>query len=365
MSDCEKPLGRVKLGEIFYIENNGFEFTCGHCLYDFKQLTDFVAHIQEYLEEMIMYQRPIEVESDSGSEPPIENGNGMDGDPAPQLMVDDVSEFFENDSQESRDNDDSDVELVSESKAANETVDDVVYVLIGDDDKPDSGNAAVDIDEYEYLKTEIQNEPEDDEVDDEMENEYAAFDDDYENAEIENEPDDDGTRPPLDGGYKCPLCKSCYSTIEFLQMHLSNYHSKSTIYNYLAVATTNNSTSSIMSRINLSKRIEDLPSENIFLEEAPETVEYAKYLFGFQFEKVAPGLCKCPKCEFTGLSFKVKNHVFTHLKKKLFHCMICQQKFNTLARIRLHMRKTHLCTWIIRRRGVFVPIDNYVECKKR
>lgn len=344
MTDCAKPFGRIKLGEIFHIENNGYEFTCGHCLFDFKQFADFAAHIQEYLEEMIMYQRPIDVDSESGSEVPYDSDIVIDEVAMQQMMQRDdlyideaVPGDFDNDSQESRD-----IEFVKElspsrgqeSNTEKPTDDDVVYVVIGDDD---SDNDIADAD---------------DDDDDFDESGYAALDndDDYKNAndsnlvnnEILNEPDQSGTStPPTDGGYKCPLCKSCYSTIYFLQMHLNNYHSKNAIYNYLTVATKNPSKK--VNHMPLSKCIEDLPSENILLEHSPETDEYSKYVFEFRFEKTATGLGKCPKCNFTGIISKVKNHVFTHLKKKLFTCMICKQKYHTLAKCRHHMRKMHLC----------------------
>lgn len=335
MSNCARPFGRTKLGEIFHVENNGYEFTCGHCLYDFKQFAEFNAHVQEYLEEMIAYERRIKL----GNEIPLGSVRVIDGDMAQQLVTEELPVDFDNDSQESRDIDESDIELVNESNARAENVsnaehsadEDVVYVVIGDDD---SDNNVIE--------------------DDDGENEYAAlFNDDDEDAdddlnvndEIENELDEDGTNAPLHGGYKCPLCQSCYSTIEFLQMHLNNYHSKSTIYSYLAVATTNPSDK--VNHIKLSKRLEDLPTENILLEDSPEAAEYSKYLFDFRFEKTASGSRKCPKCNYTGVVFKVKNHVFTHLKTKLFNCLICKQKFNTLAKSRKHMRKIHLCTWCV------------------
>lgn len=338
MTDCARPFGRIKLGEIFHIENSGYEFTCGHCLFDFKQFADFASHIQEYLEEMIMYQRPIDVESESGSgsEAPYDSDIAIDEVAMQQTMQRDCLSIdqavigdFDNDSQELRD-----IELVKEfSPSRGPTDDDVVYVVIGDDD---SDNDIADADN-------------DEDVD---ESGYAALDDDdddsnandnnFVNNEIRNEPDQSGISTlPTDGGYKCPLCKSCYSTVHFLQMHLNNYQSKNAIYNYLSVATKNPSKK--VNYMPLSKCIEDLPSENILLEQSPETAEYSKYVFEFRFEKNSAGLGKCPKCNFTGIISKVKNHVFTHLKEKLFTCMICKQKYHTLAKCRHHMRKMHLC----------------------
>lgn len=317
MSSFERPYRRIKLGEIFLNENHGYEFTCGHCLYDFKQFAEFAVHVQEYLEEMIMYQQSVATKSESESEL------------AQQLMAEAVPEDVDdnNQTEESCDNE-SDVELVIESNAENEAGDDVVYVVIGDEESDTrvAGTNEEDDNDDSY-----------EDIDENEEIEYADLDE-----EIENEPEEDRTSAPVDGGYKCPLCKSCYSTIDFLQMHLSNYHSKSTIYNYLAVASTNDP--NIMHPIKLSKRIEDLPCENILLEESPEAAEYSKYLFGFRFDKIASGLSKCPKCHFTGTRFKVKNHVFTHLQAKVFKCMICQQRYKTLSACRLHMRKIHLCT---------------------
>lgn len=319
MSSCGSPFGRIKMGEVFHTENNGYEFTCDHCLYDFKQFAEFTAHVEEYLEEMISCEQAVRMESESESaSPSIKMINFIGHNSADQTMLaDEVSEH----SEELRDNVINvalENELNTETEngsLAGDVADDEVYIVIDDDDSA--------------------NEVGDDDDD-------GDYDDDDADDDIENEPDDDGSRVPLDGGYKCPLCKSCYSTIDFLQMHLSNFHSKNTIYKYLAVATT--SSSNEVHHMNISKRIEDLPSENILLDDSSEAAEYSKYIFEFRFEKTATGMRKCPKCEFTGNLWKVKNHVFTHLKKKLFTCLICQQKFNTLPKCRLHMRKVHLCT---------------------
>lgn len=335
MSSCETSFGRLKLGEIFHNENNDYEFTCDHCMYDFKQFAEFAAHVQEYLEELVFHQRPIVVETDSDDEKPYESAIDIDDDSNQQLMTDEMPIEFENDVQESHDNDESDVELIvgssvdgeDEISVENVMDDDVIYVIIGD----------IDVDKKGLEENNVNNI-------DAVENDNETLDDDYVNNDIENEPDEDRTNMPMDGGYKCPLCADCYSTIEFLQMHLSNYHSKSTIYNYLTVATTTtNQTNKVTNHIKLSKRIEDLPAENILLENSLEATDYSKYLFGFRFEKTSSGLNKCPECKYTGVMFKVKNHVFTHTKKKLFTCIICKQKFHTLARIRRHMRKVHLC----------------------
>lgn len=318
------------MGEIFHTENNGYEFTCDHCLYDFKQFAEFTAHIEEYLEEMISCEQPIQIESDSESAPPsIKMVNFIRQNSTQQTML--ADEVSDNGSQESRDNrinvaleNELNTDTKNKSDAGNVADDDEVYIVIDDDDSED-----------EVV--------EDDDGD-------GDYDDEDGDDEIKNEPDDDGTRAPSDGGYKCPLCKSCYSTIDFLQMHLSNFHSKKTIYKYLAVATT--SSSNKVDHMNISKRIEDLPSENILLDDSAEAAEYTKYIFEFRFEKSASGLRKCPKCDFTGRLFKVKNHVFTHLKRKLFTCLICKQKFNTLSKSRMHMRKEHLSTWCAYARGV-------------
>lgn len=112
MSGYKRSFGRLKLGEIFHSENDGYEFTCDHCMYDFKQLTEFAAHVQEYLEEMVFQQRPIIVESDSDDEKPFESAIDIDDDSNQQLMTEKMPAEFDNGSQESHDEDESDVELI-------------------------------------------------------------------------------------------------------------------------------------------------------------------------------------------------------------------------------------------------------------
>lgn len=351
MSSCGSPFGRFRIGEIFRTGNNVYEFTCDHCLYDFKQFAEFTAHIEEYLEEMISCEQPVQMEDDSeGAPPSIKMVDFIGHNSTPQTMLaDEISVHSDNDSQESRDNDinratESEIGLntgTENGSDAENAVDDEDVCIVIDDDDSESTDVMISRHENQHdriLPEQKSTRPdfifiEDDDDDD--------YEDDDADDEIENEPDYDGTGELSDDGYKCPLCQSCYSSIDFLQMHLSNFHSESTIHKYLAVAT--RSSSDKVHHLNISNRIEDLPSENILFEDSPEAAEYSKYIFKYRFEKTAAGLMKCPKCDFTGIMFKVKNHVFTHSKKKLFTCSICKQKLSTLSNSRMHMRKVHLC----------------------
>lgn len=329
MSGCEKSVDRIKLGEIFYSKSGVYEFTCGHCLYDFKQFSSFAAHVQEFSEELIMYERPVKVDGNSDTKYEVETGNVI------QEMADkEIEDYSDNDSCISFD-----IELAHEqsglleyeSNAKPQSDEDVVCVVISDDDNDAAEEESVGDEENVCIVLD--------------KNGKGADDDYYAVEEIRNEPDrNEVDSSALTSAHKCPLCKSWYITMEFLEMHLINYHSESTIHNYLSAAATSDDVMHATNKkmhIQKSKCIEELPAENILLKALPETAEYSKYLFNFDFPKNARGVNKCPKCDRMGPASILKNHVFTHLKAKLFSCMICKEQFHTIDKIRHHIRKRH------------------------
>lgn len=270
---------------------------------------------------------PIELDdSDTESESDLMvNGNiELNVDPVAQQMLDEENEpIILDDLQLSFDSTPSEREQPNGKTNAiddgDDDGDDVVYIVIDDDDEDSNDIESANGDGDDAYTIHGDNNVD---VDDTI-------------NELSNSPIPD--KPP-DGGYKCPLCVSCYSTIEFLQMHLSNYHSTSTIHSFLS---TSGQKTVRVRPIPISKRIEDLPTENILIDDTPDTAEYAQYLFGYEFEKTSTGQSKCPKCDFTGLKFKTINHVFSHTNRRLFSCMVCYRRYGTLAHARSHMRKLH------------------------
>lgn len=304
-----RPIGRIKLGEIFQCEGLAYEFTCCHCLYDFSQFAEFTSHVQEYLQEILMFQQQNDVDSDSGSEHTVK-------------IVEDFS--------------DEEMELVNKTH----TIFDDVVVVIDDDDNEENN----DIGQKNYDESSVH----DDNINDNDNSNSVYNDDEYDDThsnqfgndilieEDTNETNvDESSTADDSNSYKCPLCKSCYSTIEFLQMHLSNFHSKTSIFRYLS----NVPTMEQQDTFNTDKSVVG----SIVIEDSPEAAEYSKYLFGIHFEKNASGLRKCPKCSYASdRLFSVRNHLFTHLKRKIFTCLSCKRKFHKLSMCRQHIRQMHL-----------------------
>lgn len=79
-----------------------------------------------------------------------------------------------------------------------------------------------------------------------------------------------------------------------------------------------------------------LAKTNFELDDSREAQNYSKYIYDFQFNKVK-GLYKCPQCKYTSDQNRyVRRHIFSHLKRKIFKCTICKLEFSSIVSIGEH-----------------------------
>lgn len=79
-----------------------------------------------------------------------------------------------------------------------------------------------------------------------------------------------------------------------------------------------------------------LAKDNFEIDDSPEAEEYSRYLANYNFRKT-DGLYKCPKCKKTSYNTThLTHHIFTHLKRQIFKCTICNKKFSSIISVQKH-----------------------------
>lgn len=81
-----------------------------------------------------------------------------------------------------------------------------------------------------------------------------------------------------------------------------------------------------------------LAKENFELDNSPEAKEYSHYIYNNRFPCVK-GMHRCSKCAYsTKKRDHLKRHMFSHLRRKIFKCMLCSIRFSHILHMRQHRR---------------------------
>lgn len=83
-----------------------------------------------------------------------------------------------------------------------------------------------------------------------------------------------------------------------------------------------------------------LAKQHFELDGSPEAEEYSRYIYGTSQIRCIKGFYKCPKCDAykTKRQAHIRRHIFSHLKRKIFNCKLCNIKLSNICHVQLHDR---------------------------
>lgn len=312
---------RVKLGEIFKISDNSFELVCSDCSHAFRELIQFSSHIQEHSAGSVLCIAHPEASANDFTNQVYVTSSSKEYDAIETYNIFDLIETDCEDSDTASDSDN----IKEWNKNSVEHME--LYRGIDDDFKRRLAEDGLAIDD---------NSPE--------AKEYARYIYDYEFAK-------------KNGLFECPKCdyrsEKHYDIRRHIFRHLSRPIFTCTICNKKSSSIRNHRELHQRQKANRSKKIEienwkkrmtfnsnvisehikkRLLRENFTIDDSPEALEYARYIYDYKFSK-KNGLFNCPKCDFASKSSHiVRRHIFKHLTRNIFTCLMCDRKVSSFLR---------------------------------
>lgn len=339
--------GRIKLGEIFKIKENLLEFVCLHCSQPFQNLNQFSLHAHQHLAGIVSIVTQPEA---------IENVNSSHMNPSVEPY--DIFESIESNVDHC-----SDIDMASNSE----------HLIEGYESGDEYAEANL---SFRGIDDDLKKRLADDNLvvneDSPEAAEYASYLYDYKFSR-------------MNGLFECPKCEYTSEkhndirrhvfrhldrpifTCTICNMELSSIRNHRDFHNRQNGGRVGNSANQ-NSRSNADEAggergqpvrgLNDdirqrLAKENFEVDDSPEAEEYSLYMYDYKFPKTN-GLFNCPICEFTSTQNRyVRRHIFKHLTRNIFTCLVCNMKVSSFLRHKENHAK--------RKRKMSQPVDEMHE----
>lgn len=328
--------GRIKLGEIFKIKENILEFVCLHCSQAFQNLNQFSLHAHQHLTGIVSTVAQPEPEST------IENVKSLCVNSSEKESDETVEAYDIFDSIDPNGDDCRDIDMASDSE----------HLIEGYESGDEYAEAKI---SFRSIDADLRKRLAEDNLvveDDSPEAaEYASYLYDYKFSRT-------------NGLFECPKCEYTSEKHNDIRRHVFRHLDRPiftcTICNMKLSSIRNHrdfhhrqnggregSNANKSSRSNVDEKggemeqpvggLNDdirqrLAKENFVVDDSPEAEEYSRYMYDYKFSKTN-GLFKCPVCEFTSTQNRyVRRHVFKHLHRNIFTCLVCNMKVSSFLR---------------------------------
>lgn len=329
--------GRIRMGEIFMIQDHVFEFVCFHCSKEFHDFGDFTFHANEHLLGIAsMLSSPSNKRAKRS--PTTEQSNELkveDIDPNDVFAGIDIDMDYSQDSDEiesleSVDEDDTSYTPAESEKSFTGIDHSVVVRLAKKNFELDGSKEAIEYSQYIY----------------------------------------DHRFRNVKGSFKCPKCsysskkhdhvrRHIYSHLrrkifkcKTCSIHLSHFIHVSQHHQFHQDEEANKDKHNVNET--KSADVQNLENQQfrevktmlrnnaIEIKSTPETDDYLGYLCGRKTLTKENGKYTCPKCTyFSEHPNHVKRHVATHFKRKMFTCLKCHKQIDNVENCRKHMNLIH------------------------
>lgn len=324
--------GRIKLGEIFKIKENLLEFVCLHCSQAFQNLNQFSLHAHQHLTGIVSTPAQTEYRST------IENANSSQVNQCVEAY--DIFESIE--SIESNVDDCRDIDMASNSE----------HLIEGYESGDEYAEAKI---SFRSIDNDLRKQLADDNLvvnDDSPEAaEYASYLYDYKfsrtnglfecpKCEYTSEKHNDVRRHvfrhldrPI---FTCTICDMKLSSIR----NHRDFHNRQNGGRVGSIANQKSRPHSDEAGGDMTQPVrglnddirQRLAKENFEVDDSPEADEYSMYMYDYKFPKTN-GLFNCPMCEFTSTQNRyVRRHIFKHLTRNIFTCLVCNMKVSSFLR---------------------------------
>lgn len=294
VNECNE-VAKVKIGEIFQLNDNTLSMCCVHCSQEFHYFTEFSLHIQEHFFRGDVTQS--NELRDVNSIKPFEDGSL-------QNVTEDMEGNAEEGSFDENEMFDADLELLDEW--ASEKIQNNLNLF-----EPEINVKSLEKlpEPSKYIKG----------------TDYEKFDDNFRCLVCSFESTEwDSFQTHLlthsnASNILCPLCSKGFTTVSYVRKHVNRTHKM---------------------KITADKIREAQPSFSGLVDVPPNwPTESKSFVEGEDYEK-ANGRFKCLTCGREMLDH-IKEHLLTHSNAKDVFCPICDKPFIAVSYVRKHVNRAH------------------------
>lgn len=310
--------GRVKLGEIFKVRENLIEFVCLHCSQAFQSLDQFTAHVNEHFTGIVSTSAQTQILTSK-------ENNSYDIFSSIEENIDDCI-GMSSDSDNITEEDESGAEYL-ESTESSGGIAEQIKQRLAEDNLILNDDSAVGAEYARYLYV----------------HRFRKANGQFEcpKCEYRSEKQNDIRRHVfrhLD--QRVFTCTICSKTLSSIRNHRDSHHRQDGVRmrnesmestRKQMAATSYGGENGSFSGINddIRKR---LAKDNFEIDDSFEAQEYSKYMYDYKFSKTN-GQFQCPKCDFTSRQNRiVRRHIFKHLHRNIFTCLVCDMKVSSFSR---------------------------------